>query len=171
MERHCSIRPATSADLPAINDIYNFYVATSPATFDLEPTTNEWRANWFAQGARRDLPVLVADAAGGVVGWVCLMPWSPKGAYARTVHESIYIADPFRGQGVGKALLSAVLAEARGLDLHVVMAGVVACQDASLALHRSLGFLESGRYLHMGYKLGAWHDVVWLQRHLWRSAD
>lgn len=165
------VRPAAPADLPAINDIYNFYVATSPATFDLEPTTSEWRATWFDERLRRGFPVLVADAGGQIAGWVCLSPWSPKAAYARTADESIYIADGFRGQGVGKALLSTVLAQARRLDLHVVMAGVVACQDASLALHRSLGFVEAGRYAHMGYKLGAWHDLVWLQRHLWQEVN
>ena len=166
-----AIRPATPADLPAINAIYNFYVDTSPATFDLAHTTADWRANWYAERTGRGLPVLVADAAGEVAGWVCLSPWSPKAAYARTVDESIYIADAFRGRGVGRALLSAVLAEARRLDFHVVMAGVTACQEASLALHRSLGFVESGRHAHMGYKLGEWHDVAWLQCHLWRPGD
>jgi phosphinothricin acetyltransferase len=165
------VRPATPADLPAINTIYNFYVANSPATFDLEPTTNAWREDWFAERTRRGLPVLVADTRQEIAGWVCLSPWSPKGAYARTVDESIYIADHFRGQGIGKSLLAAVIERARQLELHVVMAGVVACQEASLALHRSLGFTEAGRYAHMGFKLGAWHDVVWLQRHLWRPAD
>lgn len=164
------VRPATPSDLPAINAIYNFYVDTSPATFDLEHTTAEWRANWYAERTRRGLPVLVADA-GKVAGWVCLSPWSPKAAYARTVDESIYIADAFRGRGAGRALLAAVVDEARRMDLHVVMAGVVACQEASLSPHRSLGFVEAGRYAHMGFKLGAWHDVVWLQRHLWRPGD
>lgn len=163
------VRPATTTDLPAINDIYNFYVETSPATFDLEPMSAEWRESWFAERTRRGLPVLVADAGGEVAGWNCVSPWSPKAAYSRTVDESIYIADRFRGQGVGRALLSAVLVEARRLDLHVVMAGITACQDASLALHRSLGFVEAGRYAHMGYKLGQWHDVVWMQCHLWRD--
>jgi phosphinothricin acetyltransferase len=171
MGHHSSIRPATTADLPAINAIYNFYVDTSPATFDLTHTTPGWRAEWYAERTGRGLPVLVADTTGEVAGWVCLSPWSPKAAYARTVDESIYIADAFRGRGVGRALSSAVLAEARRLDFHVVMAGVTACQEPSLALHRSLGFVEAGRYAHMGYKLGAWHDVVWLQRHLWQSGD
>lgn len=165
------VRPATPADLPAINAIYNFYVDTSPATFDLEHTTLEWRTNWYAERIGRRLPVLIADASGEVAGWVCLSPWSSKAAYARTADESIYIADSFRRRGVGRALLSAVLGEARRLDLHVVMAGVTACQEASLALHQSLGFVEAGRYAHMGFKLGAWHDVVWLQRHLWRPGD
>jgi len=164
-----AIRPATEADLPAINAIYNFYVDTSPATFDLEHTTEEWRRGWFASRRDAGLPVLVADVEGAVAGWCCLSPWSPKQAYSRTVDESIYIADGFRGRGVGKALLGAIIDEARALGMHVVMAGIVGCQEASLALHRSLGFIEAGRYEHMGFKLGEWHDVHWYQRHLWKA--
>lgn len=162
------VRPATDADLPAINAIYNFYVATSPATFDLEPMTEQWRRDWFEARRSAEYPVLVSDSDGEIAGWCCLSAWSPKKAYQKTADESIYIADDYRGQGVGKALLGAILEEARRMNVHVVMAGVVGCQEPSLALHRSLGFVEAGRYEHMGYKLGAWHDVHWFQRHLWK---
>ena len=164
-----AVRPATEADLPAINAIYNFYVATSPATFDLEPMTEDWRCDWFEARRSAGYPVLVSDAGGQVAGWCCLSPWSPKKAYQKTADESIYIADAFRGRGIGKALLGATLEEACRMELHVVMAGIVGCQQPSLALHRSLGFVEAGRYEHMGYKLGGWHDVHWLQRHLWKQ--
>ena len=130
--------------------------------------TEQWRRDWFDARRAADFPVLVAEFEGEVAGWCCLSAWSPKLAYARTADESIYIGDGFRGKGVGKALLAAILAEARALDFHVVMAGVVGCQEPSLALHRSLGFVEAGRYEHMGYKLGGWHDVHWYQRHLWK---
>lgn len=163
------VRPATPADLPAINNIYNYWVDRSPATFDLEHMTVEWRDAWYRDRTDGGYPVLVAEAEGQVAGWVCLSKWSPKKAYAKTVDESIYIADAFRGRGVGTLLLGAILDEARRMDMHVVMAGVVACQEASLALHRSLGFVEAGRYEHMGFKLGEWHTLVWLQRHLWRD--
>lgn len=161
------VRPAAKADLPAINAIYNFYVETSPATFDIEPMTGRWRQDWFEARKASGLPVLVADSGVGVAGWCCLLPWSSKGAYRTTADESIYVADDQRGRGVGKALLAAVLGEARALGLEVVMAGVVGCQEASLALHQSMGFVEAGRYRHMGFKLGEWHDVHWHQRHLW----
>ena len=163
-----SVRPATSADLSAINAIYNFYVETSPATFDTEPTSEEWRAAWFQQRKAKGLPIMVAAVGREIAGWCSLSDWSPKAAYGTTKDESIYIADGFRGQGAGRALLTAVLNEAKRLGVHVVMAGVVACQEPSLALHRSLGFERSALNLHMGYKLGEWHDVAYLQRHLWR---
>lgn len=116
------------------------------------------------------LPVLVAEREGsdGITGWCALGRWSPKGAYDTTREESIYIADKHRGKGVGRELLNAIVEEARQREVQVVMAGVVACQEASLALHTSLGFVRSGINRHMGYKLGEWHDVVSMQRELWR---
>jgi phosphinothricin acetyltransferase len=164
-----AIRPATLDDCAAINDIYNFYVRTSPATFDLEEMTPKWRIEWMRTHIAQRLPVLVADDAGNVAGWCCLSRWSPKRAYNTTVDESIYIADSYRGRGVGRALLGAILDQARALGVHVVMAGVVACQEPSLALHRAMGFEQSALNRHMGFKLGAWHDVAYLQRHLWND--
>ena len=164
-----TVRTATLDDCAAINAIYNFYVHTSPATFDYEAMTEEWRANWFAAHQRDALPVLVAEAEGEVAGWCSLTAWSPKPAYRSTADESIYIADAQRGRGVGRALVSAIVAEAQAREIDVVMAVVVASQAASLGLHRSLGFEDSALNLHMGYKLGSWHDVVTLQRHLWRE--
>ncbi len=163
-----AVRLATADDVSAINAIYNSYVETSPATFDTEPTNDAFRLAWFEQRRATGLPVLVADASGEIAGWCALSDWSPKRAYDTTKDESIYIADHFRGQGVGRALLTAMLEEAKSMGVQVVMAGVVACQQPSLALHRSLGFEQSALNLHMGYKLEAWHDVAYLQRHLWR---
>ena len=163
------IRPATEADCPRINAIYNFYVHTSPATFDLVEMTENWRRDWFEQRQGAGLPVLVAEVAGQVAGWCALSPWSPKPAYATTVDESIYIDEQFRGKGLGRQLLAAILEEARANGRDVVMAVIVACQEPSLALHRSLGFEQTGLNRHMGYKLGEWHDVAYLQRHLWRD--
>ena len=164
-----AIRPATIADCPAINAIYNFYVHTSPATFDLVDVPDDRRLAWFEERSALGLPILVAEAGGQVAGWCALSPWSPKAAYDTTRDESIYIADAFRGEGVGRALLTAILEEARSIGVHVVMAGIVRCQEASIGLHRSLGFEQSALNRHMGFKLGQWHDVIYMQRHLWEA--
>ena len=119
-----TIRPARLADAAAINDIYNFYVRTSPATFDTQGMTLGWRESWLSSHLSGDLPVLVAIAPSGeVAGWCSLSTWSPKGAYEKTVDESIYIANSWRGQGVGRQLISAILGEARSRGIEVVMAG------------------------------------------------
>jgi phosphinothricin acetyltransferase len=160
------MRAATEADLPAINEIYNYYVPRSACTFDLEPKSAEWRAGWFRDRVTAGYPVLVAERGDVIAGWACLSPWSPKPAYRTTADESIYIDERFHGQGVGRALVGALLAEAVAREIEVVMAVIVACQSASLGLHRSMGFCDVGMFPHMGFKLGEWHDIVYLQRQL-----
>lgn len=165
------IRPARETDCSAINAIYNHYVRTSAATLDLVEMTETWRLDWFRQRTGRGFPVFVAatEGAGEIVGWCSLAPWSPKAGYGTTVEESIYIAGTHRRRGLGRALLGAIVEEARVMGKHVVMAGVTNCQEASLGLHEALGFERSGLNRHMGFKLGAWHDVAHLQRHIWRD--
>jgi phosphinothricin acetyltransferase len=164
-----AIRRARRNDCAAINAIYNFYVRTSPATFDLIDVPLARREAWFDEREALALPILVAEENGKICGWCALSPWSPKAAYDTTRDESIYIANAYRGRGVGRALLTAILREARAIGVHVVMAGIVSCQEASVALHRSIGFEQSALNRHMGFKLGEWHDVVYLQRHLWNE--
>jgi phosphinothricin acetyltransferase len=165
------IRHARYDDCAAINAIYNHYVRTSPCTFDLDDMADSTREAWFRAREGEGLPVLVIEQDGRVAGWAALSPWSAKGAYRTTVEESIYLAPEMRGQGLGRPLLSVLLEAGRAAGKHVVMAGVVACQEQSLALHRTLGFEDSALNRHMGFKLGEWHDVIYLQYHLWRTPN
>jgi phosphinothricin acetyltransferase len=164
------IRDARLGDCAAINAIYNYYVRTSPCTFDLDEVPDAERETWFRRRQDEGLRVLVAERENHVVGWAALSLWSPKGAYRSTVEESIYLAPEMRGQGIGRPLLLAVIEAARAAGKQVVMAGVVACQARSLGLHRSVGFKDSALNRHMGFKLGEWHDVIYLQYHLWRDS-
>lgn len=157
------VRPALPRDLPAILDVYNEAVRTTTATYDYEPQAMEARAAWFEERAKRGLPVLVAEARGVVVGWASLNPHREKPGYARTVENSIYVAEHARGAGVGALLLEALVEEARRLGVHVVLAGIDAENEASLRLHRRFGFVEVGRFRQVGWKFGRWLDVAYLQ--------
>lgn len=165
-----TVREATGVDLAAIDDIYNHYVACSTATFQVEPTTPTERRAWFAAHGP-DHPVVVFEddasravgprvAGGRILGWASLSRYYPREAYAHTVELSIYVRDGHHRQGVGRALVGELLDRARESGHHVVLAQVAADQDASLALHRSLGFREVGRLSEVGFKFGRWLDVV-----------
>jgi L-amino acid N-acyltransferase YncA len=163
------IREATGVDLAAIDDIYNHYVATSTSTFQVEPTTPEERRAWFAAHGPEH-PVLVFEderlangprvAGGTIAGWASLNPYNPREAYGRTVELSVYVRHEHRGGGIGRALVTELLAQARAVGHHVVLAQVAADQEPSLALHRSLGFREVGRLDEVGFKFERWVDVV-----------
>lgn len=159
------IRPATAGDLPAILAIYNEAVLTTTATYDLEPRTIEHRTAWFEEHQRANLPVLVAAGdTGEVIGWSALNRYHDRFGYRFTVENSIYIAAPHRGRGVGRRLLSPLIDAARERGLHVILAGIDAENEASLRLHRSFGFEPAAHFRQVGHKFGRWLDVIYLQR-------
>lgn len=156
------VRPALVTDLAAINAIYNHYVLQSTATYQTDPSTADGRAAWFAaHGAVH--PVIVAEIAGQVVGWGSLSPYHARAAFARTVENSLYIAHDFQRRGIGRRLLTELIARAREHGHHTMVAAISADQEPSLALHRAFGFSESGRLREVGYKFGRWLDLAYLQ--------
>ena len=82
---------------------------------------------------------------------------------ARTVEESVYIHQDFHRRGIGRAILSDLLAQAKNLGHHRVIAAISGDQDPSLALHRALGFVEVGHLTEVGFKFGKWLDLVYLE--------
>jgi phosphinothricin acetyltransferase len=156
------IRLATEADLGAINAIYNHYVEHSTCTYQLAPESAEARLAWFHRhGAAH--PVTVAEMAGEIVGWASLNVFNPREAYARTVENSVYIHHQHHRQGLGRAMLADLIARARALDHHTIIAGISAEQTASVRLHEEVGFVEIGRLREVGFKHGQWLDVVSMQ--------
>lgn len=160
-----TIRPATVADLPAINDIYNHYVPLSTCTYQTEPETAEGRAAWFARhGAAH--PVIVAVRGGEIVGWGSLSPFRPREAYSRTVENSVYVRHDCHRQGIGSILLADLIVRARAAGHHVIIAVIDSSQAGSIALHTRHGFAECGRLHEVGRKFGQWLEVVYLEKRL-----
>lgn len=162
------IRPARPADLPAVREIYNYYVANSTVTFDEDAMTlREWKQK-FAQLQKLGLPFLVAESPSGqLLGYALVAPWRPKRAYRYTVEDSIYLGPAASGKGLGRALLAALIDASRAAGLKEMLA-VIADQgaDASIALHERFGFKEIGRMGRVGYKFDRWLGTVLLQKTL-----
>lgn len=163
-----AIRDARQADLPAVREIYNHYVANSTVTFDEDAMTlREWRAK-FAYLAKLGLPFLVAESPSGqLLGYALAAPWRQKRAYRFTVESSIYLGPAAAGKGLGKALLGELLERARAGGIKEVIA-VIADQgaDASIALHEKFGFIEIGRMGRVGFKFDRWLGTVLMQKTL-----
>lgn len=157
------IRPATEADLAAIDAIYNAEILTGVATWDLEPWSPGRRRRWFAEHAADPTqPVLVADAGGAVVGFAYLSKLSDKGGWRFTREDTVYVHPDWQGKGVGRALLATLIERARQLPIRLVVASIESTNARSLALHRSLGFELIGEYRNAGYKFGAWRSTTYL---------
>ena len=158
-----TVRGAVLADVAAIRAIYNEAIRNLPATFDTEEKSREDRERWFAERSPRH-PVLVAVGAdGAVAGWGSLSPFSDRPAWSRTVENALYVADGRRGQGVGTALLAALMAAARAHGHHTVIARIVGGNAASIRIHERAGFAAAGTLREVGWKFERWHDVVMMQ--------
>jgi L-amino acid N-acyltransferase len=158
-----TIRLAIPADLPAINDIYNYYVFHSTCTYQLEPETEQDRRIWFEQHAPDKHPVTVANLGDAIVGWGALSQFRSRAAYGHTVEASVYLRHDMHRRGIGRALLVDLIARAKAAGHHTLIGGASADQVASLALQESLGFERVGLLREVGFKFGQWLDVVYCQ--------
>jgi phosphinothricin acetyltransferase len=136
-------------------------------TFEEDPPRPDEMARRRAAILDRGLPYLVADQDGVVLGYAYAGPFRLRAAYRYTVEDSVYVAPGAAGQGVGKALLSALIAACEALGLRQMVA-VIGDSDnvASTGLHAALGFTKQGVFPDMGFKFGRWVDLVWMQRPL-----
>ena len=166
------IRTATARDAQAIAAIYAHYVATSPATFDETAPGPEPFAEKIAASSTGGMPFLVAEDERLVLGYGYLAPYRERSAYRHTVEDSVYVAAPARGRGVGRALLERLLEEGERAGAREVIAVIAATgAAASVALHRACGFRDAGRLTAVGLKHGAWHDTILMQRSLGPARD
>jgi phosphinothricin acetyltransferase len=166
------IRAASAADAGAIGAIYGHHVLTGFGTFEETPPAEAEIARRIAAVVALGLPYLAAEDGGQVVGFAYAAPFRPRAAYRYTCEDSVYVAPHAIGRGVGKALLTAIIETCEAMGLRQMVAGIGDSGNAaSLALHRSLGFEQSGLSRAIGFKHGRWVDVVWMQRPLNAGAE
>ena len=154
------IEEMTPDDGPAVLEIYIQGIATGNAT--LETSAPDW-ARWHASH-RRDCR-LVARIEGRVVGWTALGRYSTREVYAGVAWESVYVDEAARGRGVGRALLEALVPASEEAGVWTLLAGVLAENRASLALHERAGFRQIGVQERIGRDIaGQWRNVIFLER-------
>ena len=158
------IRNAVKADLPAILQIYNYYVANSTATFDTELQTKEHRNDWWHDHARNGLPILVAEQDGEVIGWGSWSFYHSRCAYRQTVEPSLYIAREHLGERLGRKLMEALMDAARDRGYHCAVVLVCAENQASLRLLAEFNFEVVGTLKEVGVKFDRWLDVTIVQK-------
>jgi L-amino acid N-acyltransferase len=160
-----TIRAARTADAEAMRSIYNEAVRHTTATFDTKARSLPDQIAWLAGHDRRH-PVLVAELAGRVVGWVSLSPWSDRHAYDGTAEISVYVGGTWRRHGIGRKLVTAVLRAAVRSRFHMVLARVAEGNPVSRTLHIRAGFTPVGVMHEVGYKFGRLLNVELMERRI-----
>jgi phosphinothricin acetyltransferase len=158
-----NVRLATDADLPGILTIYNHAVEHTTAVFEYRAHTLEMRREWLRAKHAASLPVFVASEGERILGFASYGPFRAWPAYKYSVELSVYVDVTARRQGIGTALVRAVVSDADARGLRVVMAGITADNEISLRLHERLGFREVAHIPQVGYKFGRWLDLKFLQ--------
>lgn len=158
-----SIRPATSADVPALLDLHNWSIAELDGTWIERPETLAGRTRWFEERMAADFPVLVAeDEAGKVVGYGAYGTFRGRDGYDLTVEHSIYVYPHAQGHGLGHRFLDMLVDIARKRGRHLMVAIIDAENRVSIDLHEKHGFVRGGALPQAGKKKGKWRDQVTL---------
>lgn len=148
----------------AILAIFNEAIANSTALYDYQARAPDSMESWFAAKTRANYPVIgVEDEHGELMGFASFGAFRAWPAYKYTVEHSVYVDARFRGQGVGRALLGAIILAAEKQDYHVMVGGIDAANAVSIKLHESLGFKSCGIVRQAGFKFGRWLDLAFYQ--------
>ena len=158
-----AIRDASAADAEAISVIYNQGIEDRLATLETEPRTPAERGAWLAARGPRH-PVIVAVAEGGVVGWGSLNSFNLRRAYDHVADFSVYVERAWRGKGVGRVLLDALVVKARALEYHKLVLAAFPFNEAGMRLYQKAGFREVGVYKEQGRVDGRWVDIVIMEK-------
>jgi phosphinothricin acetyltransferase len=161
------IRPSLESDIPAIAAIYAHAVLNGTASFELDPPGEAEMARRRMAVLDGGYPYIVAEKDGEILGYAYAGAYRTRPAYRSTVEDSIYIAPQAQGQGVGRALLTALITACEEREFRLMIA-VIGDEESkgSIGLHRSLGFESIGIIKGIGYKHGRWLSTVLMQRSL-----
>ena len=159
------VRAALAPDFPAVTAIYAHHVLTGLATFEIEPPDEAEMRRRHADVLARGLPYLVAERDGAVLGYAYAAPYRARPAYRFTVEDSVYVERDQVGQGIGKALLWALLSGCVPAGCRQMIAVIGdSANAASIRLHERCGFVHVGLLPSTGFKFGGWVDSVLMQR-------
>jgi len=157
------VRDVTPADIPAAAAIYDQCVRETVATFDTDQRGTAYLGSALAGLGPLD-HFLVADDGGVVLGYALSSSYRPRPGYAGTRETSVYVTTAARGRGVGSRLYGDLIGRLDAAGAHTLVAVVARPNDASEALHRSLGFELVGVLREVGHKFGTWVDTALYQR-------
>ncbi len=164
------VRPATLGDGPGCAAVYAPYVEGTAVSFELDPPSGEEMAERI-EAAIRTHAWYVLEADGRVIGYAYGGPMHRRAAYRWSCEVSVYTQQGRRRTGAGRALYEALFARLAERGYLTAIAGMTLPNAASEGLHRAMGFETIGVYRRIGFKLGAWHDVEWMQRQLAQAPE
>lgn len=166
-----NIRFACKDDCAAIAGIYNHAVLHTAAIWNDKTVDVDNRIAWFEARSLAGFPVLVSEEDGVITGYASFGDWRAFEGFRHTVEHSVYVHPAHQGKGLGLALMERLIAEAKRIGKHVMVAGIEAQNAGSIHLHEKLGFVTTGQMPQVGTKFGRWLDLTFMQLQLDHRTD
>ena len=164
MNQEIRVRAAKESDIAAITSIYAHHVLHGTGSFEIDPPDADEMARRMADVVERDLPYLVAESNGTVVGYAYAAPYRTRIAYRFTLEDSVYVDHRHAGRGVGAMLLEELIRACKQWGCRQLVAVIGDSENtASIRVHEKLGFQHSGTLHGVGYKFDRWIDSVFMQ--------
>ena len=164
-------RDATTADGAALAGIYNHYILHTIVTFEEETVDGAEMARRIASVQDGDLPWLVAEEGGAIVGYAYATSWRTRVAYRHCAEVSVYLRHDCAGRGLGTALYGALFERMARTPVHVLLGCISLPNEASVALHEKFGLRKVAHFDEVGYKFGRWIDVGYWQKTVQAPTD
>ena len=161
-----TLRAFSWSDVPAITEIYRYYVEETAISFELDAPGQETMAERFSGLLRLRHPLIIGEIDGVVAGYAYASFFRPRPAYRFTCEDSIYLDQSRTGRGLGAALLTELLVQAKACGFKQMLAGITADNKSSITFHERFGFEQVGYYKQVGFKFDRWYDIVHLQKAL-----
>lgn len=158
------IRQAELSDARAIAQIYNYYVENTTVTFEKTPVCEVDMSRRIQIIKSMELPFIVAENEQcELMGYAYATKWREREAYRLSVEVTVYVAQGSHGQGIGKSLYASLFIELKKGGYHAAMGGISLPNQASIALHESLGMKKVAQFEEVGFKFDRWIDVGYWQ--------
>ena len=158
-----TVRDARSDDAAAIAEIYNHYILTSHATFELETIDAGELRSRIDDTVEKGLPFLVGERAASIAGYAYGRPFRPRPGYRFAVEIAVYVNLGNQSKGIATALYDVLIPRLFDLGAHSLIATIALPNDASVRLHEKFGFVKSGELREVGRKFDRWVDVGYWQ--------
>lgn len=159
------IRPVNKTDIPAICNIYNFYVKNTIITFEEEEVSAR-EIEKRIEEITKNFPWLVYVENGVVLGYAYASSWKSRSAYRFSAESTVYLSQESIGKGIGSKLYSDLIVEAKNKGIHSLIGGIAQPNDESVALHEKLGFQKCAHFKEIGFKFNKWIDVGYWEKRL-----
>ena len=158
-----AVRKADPSDASAVAEIYNHYIKTSHATFELDPIDGGEILLRMEQGQNAGYPFLVFENDGEIEGYAYGRQFRPRRAYLHSIEISVYIRAGHEGRSIGTKLYEVLFDEIRKGTFHAIIAGISLPNEPSVKLHERFGMTKVAHFSEVGHKFGRWIDVGYWQ--------